>query len=485
MTIRYISTRGNAPVLSFEDVVMAGLASDGGLYIPEHVQEFSMAEIDAMQSMSYPELAFTIISRFIDTSIKPETLQQIIGESYKTFRHTAIAPLKQIDAHSFILELFHGPTLAFKDFAMQVLGRLIDHILEKKQQKAVVIGATSGDTGSAAIAACQGRKNMDIFILHPKGRVSEVQRRQMTSVLDNNVHNIAIDGTFDDCQDIVKALLSSSFSPPSTGGVSREGNNHPPRPPVDGGEKVWVSVNSINWARIVVQIVYYFYSALALGAPAKNVSFSVPTGNFGDIYAGHMARRLGLGIDQLIIATNKNDILARCLATGTYSIEGVTPTLSPSMDIQISSNFERLLFDLYDFDDKAITDMMGKLKTEKKFTLSPLAWNRFKAEFSACAISDEETKRTIANTFNTTGELLDPHTAVGLAAGMRTRKKTGAPLIVLGTAHPAKFPDAVKDATGIHPELPPHMKDLFSRKERCDELPNDVAKVKAFINAKS
>ena len=464
MTIRYISTRGNAPVLSFEDVVMAGLASDGGLYIPEHVQEFSMAEIDAMQSMSYPELAFTIISRFIDTSIKPETLQQIIGESYKTFRHTAIAPLKQIDAHSFILELFHGPTLAFKDFAMQVLGRLIDHILEKKQQKAVVIGATSGDTGSAAIAACQGRKNMDIFILHPKGRVSEVQRRQMTSVLDNNVHNIAIDGTFDDCQDIVKALFADA--------ELRKKHN-------------LTAVNSINWARIVAQIVYYFYSALALGAPAKNVSFSVPTGNFGDIYAGHMARRLGLGIDQLIIATNKNDILARCLATGTYSIEGVTPTLSPSMDIQISSNFERLLFDLYDFDEKAITDMMGKLKTEKKFTLSPLAWNRFKAEFSACAISDEETKRTIANTFNTTGELLDPHTAVGLAAGMRTRRKTGTPLIILGTAHPAKFPDAVKDATGIHPELPPHMKDLFSRKERCEELPNDVAKVKELINAKS
>lgn len=464
MTIRYISTRGTAPVLSFEDVVMAGLASDGGLYIPEHVQEFSMAEIDAMQSMSYPELAFTVISRFIDTSIKPDVLQAIVADSYKSFRHAAIAPLKQIDSHTFVLELFHGPTLAFKDFAMQFLGRLADHILEKKNQKAVVVGATSGDTGSAAIAACQGRKNMDIFILHPKGRVSEVQRKQMTSVLDNNVHNIAIDGTFDDCQDIVKALFADAeFRKKHT----------------------LTAVNSINWARIVAQIVYYFYAALSLGAPAKNVSFSVPTGNFGDIYAGHMARRLGLGIDQLIIATNKNDILSRCLATGTYSMEEVAPTLSPSMDIQISSNFERLLFDLYDFDGKAITDMMTKLRTDKKVTLSPLAWNRFKAEFSACAVTDEETKRTIATTFNTTGELLDPHTAVGLAAGQRVRKKTGTPLIVLGTAHPAKFPDAVKDASGVHPELPPHLKDLMSRKERCEDMANDVAKVKEFINNKS
>ena len=464
MTIRYISTRGSAPVLSFEDVVLAGLASDGGLYVPEHVQEFSMAEIDAMQSMSYAELAFTVILRFIDTSIKPDVLQQIITDSYKTFRHAAIAPLKQIDGHTFVLELFHGPTLAFKDFAMQFLGRLIDHILEKKQQKAVIIGATSGDTGSAAIAACQGRKNMEIYILHPKGRVSEVQRRQMTSVLDSNVHNIAIDGTFDDCQELVKALFADA---------EFKAKHH------------LTAVNSINWARIIAQIVYYFYSALALGAPAKNMSFSVPTGNFGDIYAGHMARRLGLGIDQLIIATNRNDILARCLATGTYAMEEVKPTISPSMDIQISSNFERLLFDLYDFDGKAITDMMAKLRTDKKFTLSSLAWNRFKAEFSACAISDEDTKRTIATTFNTTGELLDPHTAVGLAAGMRLRKKIGAPLIVLGTAHPAKFPDAVKDASGVHPELPPHLKDLFTRKERCEELPNDVAKVKAFIQVKN
>ncbi len=462
--MNYISTRGTAPNLSFEEVVLAGLASDGGLYVPEHFQEFSMAEIDAMQSMSYPELAFTVISRFIDTSIKPDVLKDIIIEAYKPFRHTAIAPLKQVEAHSFILELFHGPTLAFKDFAMQFLGRLMDHILDKRSRKVVIVGATSGDTGSAAIAAFQGRKNADIYILHPKGRVSDVQRRQMTSAAEQNVHNIAIDGTFDDCQDIVKGLFSDQ---------EFRSKHH------------LTAVNSINWARIVAQTVYYFYSALALGAPAKNVSFSVPTGNFGDIYAGHIARRLGLGIDQLIIASNSNDILPRCLLTGTYTMEEVVPTLSPSMDIQISSNFERLLFDLYDCDGVAITNMMTKFRAEKKLTLSPLAWNRFKAEFSGCSISDEDTKRTIATTFNTTGELLDPHTAVGLAAGQRCRRKTSAPLIVLGTAHPAKFPAAVRAAAGIMPELPPHMKDLFTRKERCDELPADLEKVKEFINARS
>ncbi len=460
---RYISTRGTAPTLSFEEAVLAGLATDGGLYVPEHAQEFSMAEIDAMQSMSYPELAYTVISRFTGTSIKPEVLERIVAESYKTFRHAAIAPLKQIDTHTFVLELFHGPTLAFKDFALQFLGRLLDHILDKREQKSVVIGATSGDTGSAAIAGCQGRKNMDIFILHPKGRVSEVQRRQMTSVADKNVHNIAIEGTFDDCQDIVKALFAEKDF--------REKNH-------------LTAVNSINWARILAQVVYYFYSAVALGAPAKNVSFSVPTGNFGDIYAGHIARRMGLGIEQLVIATNKNDILTRCLQTGVYELEGVSPSLSPSMDIQVSSNFERLLFDLYDCNGEAITEMMAEFKKNKKITLSPLAWNRLKAEFTACAISDEDTKKTIATTFNTTGELLDPHTAVGLAAAQRVRKNTSIPMIVLATAHPSKFPDAVKEASTITPELPPHMKDLFSRPEAYETLPNDVSAVKKFIESK-
>lgn len=464
MTIRYISTRGTAPVLNFEDAVLAGLASDGGLYLPEHVQEFSMAEIDAMQAMSYPELAYTVISRFIDTSLQPEVLERICADSYRSFRHAAVAPIKQIEAHTFILELFHGPTLAFKDFALQFLGRLLDHILEKHKKKAVVLGATSGDTGSAAIAGCRGRRNMDIYILHPKGRVSDVQRRQMTTVPDDNVHNIAIEGTFDDCQDIVKTLFTDASL--------RERHN-------------LTAVNSINWARILAQVVYYYYAALTLGAPAKNVSFSVPTGNFGDIYAGHVARRLGLSVEQLIIATNRNDILARCLTSGAYSMDAVVPTLSPSMDIQISSNFERLLSDLYDFDGAAITEMMTRLRTEKQFALSPLAWNRFRAEFAAASVSDEDTKQTIKDTYEATGELLDPHTAVGLAAGRRCRKSTATPLIVLATAHPAKFPDAVKEATGVHPALPSHLKDLMERKERFDTLPNDAGKVKEYINARS
>jgi len=469
MTIKYISTRGAAPELSFEDVVLAGLASDGGLYLPDSIPEFSMMEINAMRAMSYPELAFTIISRFTEGSIAPEALEKIIADSYKTFRHAAVAPLTQLDTHTFMLELFHGPTLAFKDFALQFLGRLLDHILDKKKQKAVVIGATSGDTGSAAIAGCRNRANMDIFILHPKGRVSEVQRRQMTAVLDKNVHNIAIEGTFDDCQDIVKALFQDAS-------LFRATNNEQ--------RTTLVAVNSINWARIVAQIVYYFYAALALGAPSRSVSFSVPTGNFGDIYAGHLARRMGLPIEQLIIATNRNDILTRCLATGVYGMETVVPSLSPSMDIQISSNFERLLFDLYEQDGKEIAKMMTSFRAEKKLTLSSLAWNRFKSEFTASAVSDEDTKKTIAETYKSTGQLIDPHTAVGLAAGQRCRANTAMPLIVLSTAHAAKFPDAVKDATDVHPPLPAHLKDLLKAEERCDTLANDAAAVKTYINNK-
>lgn len=463
MTLRYISTRGSAPALSFEDTVLAGLASDGGLYVPEHIPAFSLAEIAGMQSLSYPELAFTILSRFTGESIAPETLEQMIAASYKTFRHTAIAPLTQLDAHTFVLELFHGPTLAFKDFALQFLGRLLDHILEKRKQKAVVVGATSGDTGSAAIAGCSGRGNMDIFILHPHNRVSEVQRRQMTTVPDANVHNLAIEGTFDDCQNIVKALFADA---------AFRDKHH------------LTAVNSINWARILAQVVYYFYAALALGAPAKRISFSVPTGNFGDIYAGYIARAMGLPVGQLIIATNSNNILTRCLETGTYAMEGVTQTLSPSMDIQVSSNFERLLFDLYDRDGKAIAGLMDDLRGKKSFTLSPAAHAKLKSLFASVSVDDEETKRTIAETYADTGQLLDPHTAVGLAAGQRARLDTSAPMVVLATAHPAKFPDAVKAACNMRPALPAHMQDLYSRKERFDVIKNDAGSIKAFIEGK-
>ncbi|MEQ1706682.1 MAG: threonine synthase, partial [Rickettsiales bacterium] len=409
---------------------------------------------------SYTDLAYNIIARFTGDSIAPDALKNIIDESYKTFRHIAVAPLKQLDANTYLLELFHGETLAFKDFALQFLGRLLDHILEKRKQKVVIIGATSGDTGSAAIAGCRGRKNMDIFIMYPHGRVSDVQRLQMTTVLDENVHNIALNGTFDDCQDIVKTLFADK----------------------NFREKYSLTaVNSINWARILAQVVYYFYAALRLGAPAKAVSFSVPTGNFGDIYAGYIAKRMGLPIEQLIIATNRNDILARTLATGTYEIAGVEPSLSPSMDIQISSNFERLLFDLYERNGKEIAGMMDDFRKDKKLSLSTRALSRLRSEFAAASASDTETKATIKDCYEKTGELLDPHTAVGLCAGNKARKDRQTPMVVLATAHPAKFPDAVKSASGVHPALPPHLADLLSRTEKFARIDNDVQAIKAFI----
>lgn len=459
-TMKYISTRGTAPKLSFEDAVLAGLATDGGLYVPETIPTLSATEIFAMKSLSYTDLAYNIISRFTDNNIAPEALKRIIDESYKTFRHAEVAPLKKLDANTYLLELFHGETLAFKDFALQFLGRLLDHILEKRKQKVVIVGATSGDTGSAAIAGCRGRKNMDIFIMYPHGRVSDVQRLQMTSVLDENVHNIAFDGTFDDCQDIVKTLFADKNF--------REKNN-------------LTAVNSINWARILAQVVYYFYAALQLGAPDRKVSFSVPTGNFGDIYAGYIAKRMGLPIEQLIIATNRNDILARTLRTGTYEIAGVEPSLSPSMDIQISSNFERLLFDLYGRDGKVISEMMDNFRKQKKLVLSPEALSGLRAEFAADSADDSETKATIKDCYEKTGELLDPHTAVGLCAGNKARKNLETPLVVLATAHPAKFPDAVESASGIHPALPPHLADLFSRKEKFERIGNDAETIKKFI----
>jgi threonine synthase len=458
--MKYISTRGTAPALNFEEVVLAGLASDGGLYVPESIPALSMPEIAALRGFSYPDLAYNIISRFTGDTIAPEILSQIIMDSYADFRHEAIAPLKQLDAHTYLLELFHGPTLAFKDFALQFLGRLLGHILDKRKQKVVVIGATSGDTGSAAIAGCAGRGNMDIVILHPKDRVSDVQRRQMTTVAGKNVHNLAVEGTFDDCQDIVKALF---------GDVSFREKYH------------LTAVNSINWARILAQVVYYFYAALSLGAPARTVSFAVPTGNFGDIYAGYIAKRMGLPIDQLIIATNKNDILARTLATGTYGMGGVSPSLSPSMDIQISSNFERLLFDLHGRDGKKIHEMMTRFRAEKKLTLEPAAYAQLKREFASASCSDEDTTRSIAECYKATGELLDPHTAVGLFVARRCRANLTTPLVVLATAHPAKFPDAVKKASGLTPALPEHLKNLFTLKEKFDVVANDAAAVKSVI----
>ncbi len=460
MAIRYISTRGTAPTLTFREAVLAGLASDGGLYVPESIPVLSAAEMNALKQASYSELAYAIISRFIDTSSVPaDVLKKIITESYATFRHPEVAPLKKVgDVH--VLELFHGPTLAFKDFALQFLGRLLGYIFSTSNEHATVVGATSGDTGSAAIAGFAGRPNMNIFIMHPKGRVSDVQRKQMTTVADANVHNIAIAGTFDDCQDIVKALFNDvQFR----------------------SKHKLIAVNSINWARILAQVVYYFYAAFKLGAPEKAVSFTVPTGNFGDIYAGYIAKCMGLPVEKLVIATNQNDILARTLETGEYSMGGVSPTLSPSMDIQISSNFERLLFDLHGRDGKVIAHKMTQLRSEKKLTLSPDAYAQFKNEFAAGSADDAATLATIKNVHANTGELLDPHTAVSYAVALKLRSAT--PMIVLATAHPAKFPDAVKKACGVHPELPAYLSDLFSRPERMDALENDKKIVESFIES--
>ncbi|MFO1242831.1 MAG: threonine synthase [Rickettsiales bacterium] len=459
-SIRYRSTRGNSPVLDFEQVVLTGLASDGGLYVPDSIPQFSSHQIASMNGISYPELALRLIHPFVGDAISEDELLAMLGESYREFRHRAIAPLKQIGNQEWVLELFHGPTLAFKDFALQFLGRLISHILKKRNEKVMILGATSGDTGSAAIAGCRGRDNMEIVILYPQGRTSDVQRRQMTTVEDENVHCVAINGTFDDCQRLVKQLFVDS--------AFREKHN-------------LTAVNSINWARILAQVVYYFYAALQLGAPARTFSFSVPTGNFGDIYAGYLARRMGLPIETLLIASNRNDILTRTVETGEYKIDSVFQTLSPSMDIQVSSNFERQIYDLYGGDAEATRAHMQSLAQQGSFTLSDAVRRELATIFSAVSIDDAETSQTIRDIYQATGELLDPHTAVGVAAARKARSHMSKPYITLSTAHPAKFPDAVKAATGVTPELPPHMESIFEKKERFTSVQNDVDALKSFI----
>jgi len=461
--LNYISTRGKAPTLGFEEVVLAGLASDGGLYVPETIPSFSLPEIAAMAELDYRTLAHTIMRPYVADALNDAELKSLIDASYDSFRHEAIAPLKQIGTNEWVLELFHGPTLAFKDFALQFLGRMVDHLLIRRNENVVVLGATSGDTGSAALAGCMGRARMQSFILFPHGRVSDVQRRQMTTLTDANIHTIALEGTFDDCQDIVKTLFADA---------DFRSQHH------------LVAVNSINWARILAQIVYYFYAALRLGAPSKAISFCVPTGNFGDIFAGYMAYRMGLPIHRLIIATNRNDILDRCVKTGTYGMHGVTPTLSPSMDIQISSNFERLLFDLHGRDAELLAGMMQRFREEKSLTLSPVAWSDLKRLFDSASVDDASTSETVRTVYHSTGELLDPHTAVGVCAARRCESAGEVPMVTLATAHPAKFPDAVKTASGIHPPLPEHLSDLFERKERFSVVANDIAAIKTFIETR-
>lgn len=462
--MKYISTRGAAPALGFEDVVLTGLATDGGLYVPETLPEFSHAEIASWAGLGYRDLAFKVISPFVAGAIPDADLKRIIDSSYDTFRHQAIAPLVQTGHNEWVLELFQGPTLAFKDFALQFLGNLLDYILAKRQQKVVVLGATSGDTGSAAIEGCRRCENVDIFILHPYQRVSEVQRRQMTSVLEPNVHNIALQGNFDDCQNLVKASFSDqSFLP--------------------AGRQL-VAVNSINWARIMAQIVYYFYAGLALGAPHRPVAFSVPTGNFGDIFAGYLAKRMGLPIDQLVIATNSNDILHRCISSNDHTKKPLQHSLSPSMDIMVSSNFERMLFDLYDRDGAQINSLMNEFKNSGALHLAPAALDKARALFSSYRLSDEETVAVIKDVYENTEYLLDPHTAIGVQAARKTRRDTSTPMICLATAHPAKFPEAVKQAVAEgDPALPHHMRDLLARDERYQVLANDLSSLKSFISS--
>jgi len=459
--VKYVSTRGQAPALNFEEAILTGLASDGGLYLPETLPKFSKEEIASWAGLSYEELAFKIMAPFVAGDIPDSDLRQIIAEAYTSFRHDAIAPMVQTGHNEWILELFQGPTLAFKDFALQFLGHLLDYVLKKRDKKVVVMGATSGDTGSAAIEGCSRCDNIDIFILHPYQRVSEVQRRQMTTVMTNNVHNIALEGNFDDCQNMVKASFSDqSFLP-------------------DGRQLV--AVNSINWARIMAQIVYYFYAGLAVGSPHREVGFSVPTGNFGDIFAGYLAKKMGLPINQLIVATNSNDILHRCLSANDHSKQELVHTLSPSMDIMVSSNFERLLFDLYGNDGEAIAKLMEEFKSGS-MTLSDEVMGKASELFSSFRLDDVGMIEVIRQVYDSSEYLLDPHTAIGVQAARVKRKRFDIPMICLATAHPAKFPEALEKAGQTEtPALPHHMADLFERPERYEVLPNDIATVQSFV----
>ncbi|MEO9650605.1 MAG: threonine synthase [Roseobacter sp.] len=456
--MRYISTRGTAPVLNFEEAMLSGLARDGGLYVPETIPELSADEIAAMEGQSYEEIAFTVMHPFVGDTFTDAEFRAIIERAYKGFGHAARAPLKHLDQGHFLLELFHGPTLAFKDFAMQLIGQMFQTALGRRGERVTIVGATSGDTGSAAIEAFRGLDNVDVFILYPHGRISEVQRRQMTTPQESNVHALAMDGDFDDCQARLKDMFNDfEFRD----GVRLAG------------------VNSINWGRVLAQVVYYFSAAVALGAPHRKVSFTVPTGNFGDIFAGYIAKRMGLPIDQLVVATNQNDILDRCLKGQGYHKGNTVASISPSMDIQVSSNFERALFDAYDRDGVAISQLMEEL-AQGGFDVSQGAIQVLQSHYSSGRASETETSATINATLKTSGELLCPHSAVGVKVANEYRTK-GTPMVTLATAHPAKFPAAVKDASGIHPPLPARMGDLYDRDERVTRVPNDLDALKNHI----
>lgn len=458
--MKYVSTRGAAPILGFDDVVLTGLASDGGLYVPQFWPRLSDENLRAMAQLNYPALAARVMAPFAMPSIQEPELRAITGAAYADFDHPLVAPLKRLGPRLWLLELFHGPTLAFKDFALQILGRLFDLILARRGERITIVGATSGDTGSAAIEACRDRASIEIFILHPKGRVTEVQRRQMTTVDAVNVHNIAIEGTFDDCQNLVKAMFNDT--------AFRD-------------KMALAAVNSINWARILSQITYYVHATLALGGPGSPVSFAVPTGNFGNVFAAYAACCLGAPIEHLVVGSNRNDILTRFFNSGRMEMGEVFPTLSPSMDIQISSNFERLLFELYDRDGDTVAGLMRDFHDHRAFQVEPAHWRRATSLFSACRIDDEATTAAIRAVYEETGELLDPHSAIGVAAARTIRRDDGAPVVAVATAHPAKFPDVVERATGIRPPLPPRLAELMDRPERYATLPADLAAVESYI----
>lgn len=455
--MKYISTRGNAPELTFEEAMLTGLARDGGLYVPETIPTMTEDEIAALAGLPYEEAAFRVMKPFIGDSFTDEEFKGIIERAYAGFRHDARAPLVQLGPNHFLMELFHGPTLAFKDFAMQLIGQLFQFSLARRNERVTIVGATSGDTGSAAIEAFRGLDNVDVFILFPHGRVSDIQRKQMTTPEDANVHALALDGDFDDCQARLKDMFNDfDFRD----GVRLAG------------------VNSINWARVLAQVVYYFTTATALGAPHRKVSFTVPTGNFGDIFAGYIAKKMGLPIDRLVIATNQNDILHRTMETSAYTKEGVTPSISPSMDIQVSSNFERALFDAYGRDGNAVAQLMEELKSGA-FTVSQGAMEALREHFSSGRASEEETRAAIKWGFEHCEEVLCPHSAVGVKVANENLGVT--PMITLATAHPAKFPDAVEEAMGVRPALPPHMADMMDKPERVTRVPNDLAHLTTFI----
>jgi threonine synthase len=455
--VKYISTRDQAPVLEFDEVLLAGLARDGGLYVPETWPKWTGDDLASITGMTYQDIAVKVMKPFLGGCISDDKFRSLVDKAYTRFDDPDVAPLTKIGDNHLMMELFHGPTLSFKDYALQLVGLLFDTILNQRGEKVTIVGATSGDTGSAAIAACSDSDAIEIFILHPKEKVSEVQRRQMTTVLSGNVHNIAIDGTFDDCQNLVKAMFN------------------------DAGfrDRINLSaVNSINWARIMAQIPYYFWAWSRLDAGSNAPVFAVPTGNFGNVFAAYAAHQMGLPVKKLSVGSNSNDILTRFFECGSMKSGTVNPTISPSMDIQISSNFERFLFDLYGRDGARVREAMDLFSKIGEFTVQDSELQSARKLFSALRLDDTETKSLIGKLYAETGTLVDPHSAIGVAAG---QPHTDGPVISVATAHPAKFPDAVEEASGVRPGLPDHISDLMEREEQYDTLANDLGTAQEYV----